>query len=260
MSKRKLWSSESMAAAVAYVNDGNGLREASRLYNVPLETLRRRVIGTVDISCKPGPSTVLTSDEEDKLAEYAIEMCDRGFGLQFEDLMRLAYVIVERSGRPHPFQNGMAGRGWMDGFRRRHPKITLRTPQSLSYCRAAMANEKTVSDFFSKLGALYGRLNLISKPMQVYNIDETGISVVHKSGKVVSELGRKHVYSLTSGERGQTHTVVSCVSASGVVLPPLLIYPRKRAVPESLMSGALPGTVFKHSDNGWITQKYTSNG
>ena len=70
--------------------------------------------------------------------------------------------------------------------------------------------------------------------MQVYNIDETGISVVHKSGKVFSAVGRKHVYSLTSGEKGKTHTVVVCVSASGHAIPPLMIYPRKRVVPESM--------------------------
>ena len=39
MSKRQLWSDESMVAAVGHVNEGNSLRGASRLYNVPLETL-----------------------------------------------------------------------------------------------------------------------------------------------------------------------------------------------------------------------------
>lgn len=46
----------------SYVNDGSSLREASRLYNVPVETLRWRVTGAVDLSCKPGPSTVLTPE------------------------------------------------------------------------------------------------------------------------------------------------------------------------------------------------------
>ena len=31
------------------VEKGKGLREAARLYNVPVETLRRRVTGAVDI-------------------------------------------------------------------------------------------------------------------------------------------------------------------------------------------------------------------
>ena len=48
--KRKLWSDESMAAAVVSVKDGRGLREASRLYNVPVETLRRRVIALLRLT------------------------------------------------------------------------------------------------------------------------------------------------------------------------------------------------------------------
>ena len=58
--------------------------------------------------------------------------------------------------------------------------------------------------------------------MQIFNIDETGVSVVHKLGKVVAEVGQR-VWSLTSVERGKTHTVVTCISASGFVLPPCLI-------------------------------------
>ena len=63
------------------------------------------------------------------------------------------------------------------------------------------------------------------------------------------------MYSLTSGEKGKTHTVVVCVSASGHAIPPFMIYPRKRAVPESMKIGAVPGTIFMTSDKGWITQK-----
>ena len=70
VTKRKLWADESMINAVKSVQEGKGLGEASRLYNVPVETLRRRVTGAVDIACRPGPSTVLTEDEEDRLAIY----------------------------------------------------------------------------------------------------------------------------------------------------------------------------------------------
>ena len=79
-----------------------------------------------------------------------------------------------------------------------------------------------------------------------------GVAIVHKPGKVIAALGRHHVYSVTSAERGQTHTVLSCVSASGFVLPPCIVYPRKRNVPDNLREGAVPGTLFSHSENGWI--------
>ena len=39
--------------------------------------------------------------------------------------------------------------------------------------------------------------------MQVYNCDDTGVSVVHKPGKVVAEMGRHEVFVGTSAEKGK---------------------------------------------------------
>ena len=90
--RRKLWSEESLREAVASVKNGNPLRKAFREYNVPVETLRRRMSGAVTEDCRPRPSTVLTKGEEECLAKYVIEMADRGFGLSSEDLMRASLV------------------------------------------------------------------------------------------------------------------------------------------------------------------------
>lgn len=38
--------------------------------------------------------------------------------------------------------------------------------------------------------------------MQVYNADETGVTIVHKPGRIIAELGRQHVYIVTSAEKG----------------------------------------------------------
>jgi len=73
------------AAYRGVVEDAQLLREMSRLYNVPLETLRRRVNGTVMLGCKPGPGTILI-DEEDLLCKYLIEISDMGYGLTKEDV------------------------------------------------------------------------------------------------------------------------------------------------------------------------------
>ena len=50
-SQRKVWTEKSMAATVVIVKDGKGLRWTSRLYNVPLETMRRQVTGAVELGC-----------------------------------------------------------------------------------------------------------------------------------------------------------------------------------------------------------------
>ena len=96
--ERKLWSDESMIAATSSVlQDNLGVRESARLYNVPYETLRRRVNGSVKPGCKPGPGTILTEEEEDQLARYLLDMAEMGFGLNRETVMCLAYKIVEKS-------------------------------------------------------------------------------------------------------------------------------------------------------------------
>ena len=187
--KQKQWSKESMAAALESVEGGMGVREASRLYNIPFETLRRRAIKDVSIDCRPGPPTVLTDEEEGELASYCVKMADMGFGLSWD----VAFKIAESSGREHPFTKGTAGRAWFDGFRSRHSNLTLRSAQSLSHSRAACANKEIISDYFAKLGAVCAKLNLLTKPMQIFNMDETGLSIVHKPGRVVTELGRRNV-------------------------------------------------------------------
>ncbi len=82
---------------------------------------------------------------------------------------------------------------------------TIRSPQPLSYCRALCSNKETFKDFFARARTI----NLIAKPMQIYNCDETGVTIVHKPGKIVIELGRHNVYALNSAEKGKTHTILS---------------------------------------------------
>ena len=206
----------------------------------------------MDLDCRPGPPTVLTKEEEAEIVRYLIEMADMGYGLTREAVTHMVYVYMTKCQRKNPFQNEQAGRWWFEGFRSRHPNLTVRTPQQLSYARARCSNKENITDFFGKLGAVYGKLNLISKPMQVYNSDETGVTIVHRSGKVLAELGCRHVYSVTSAEKGHTHTVLSCVSACGFVLPPCIVYPRKKKVSDNFKEGALADTLFCNTDNGWI--------
>ena len=171
--KRQQWSLEAMTEAMKAVRlNEKGLREAAREYSVPVTTLKRRVDGSVPVDARPGPTTVLTREEEEKLCKYCFDMCDMGYGLTVEDVRVVAFRIAANSGRQHPFQNGKAGRDWYEGFLRRFPTLTLRKEEALSYMRAKNADEKVVEDFFAKLAAVLARLNLLSKPMQIYNADE----------------------------------------------------------------------------------------
>ena len=100
MACRQKWSAQSMEQAVASVKDeGTGLRQVSRLYNVPVEMLRRRVNGCVEMDCRPGPATVLLKEEEDQIYDYLLEMCEMGFGISRETVMRIAFLLPKKQAR-----------------------------------------------------------------------------------------------------------------------------------------------------------------
>lgn len=57
--------------------------------------------------------------------------------------------------------------------------------EALSYMRAKNADDKVVEDLLAKLAAILAWLNLLTKPMFIYNTDETDFSKVYKPwGKV----------------------------------------------------------------------------
>ena len=87
---------------------------------------------------------------------------------------------------------------------------------------------------------------------RIFNVDECGVTPVHKPGRILCMKGRKQVGKITSGERGQTVTVLLSMSATGFFPPPMLIFKRKRRDP-SLARGAPAGSLIEISDSGWIT-------
>jgi hypothetical protein len=54
--------------------------------------------------------------------------------------------------------------------------------------------------------------------------------------------GKKEMASITSAERGNLITVVTCTNASGKYMPPLIVFPRKK-MKEQFMDGAPAGSI-----------------
>ena len=79
--------------------------------------------------------------------------------------------------------------------------------------RVAAQYAYMVSSDFESPEARYalGPYTPVDPPMQLFNVDETGISIVHKPGKVVTELGRRNVWGITSAEGENTYRSYVCV-------------------------------------------------
>ena len=68
----------------------------------------------------------------------------------------------------------MAGIDWINNFRKRHPYLSLRTPEGCSLSRAISFNAHYVNTFFDKLKELFARSPAFAYGTRIFNLDETG--------------------------------------------------------------------------------------
>ena len=81
-------------------------------------------------------------------------------------------------------------------------------------------NQETIDHYFTVLHDTLSEHGLLDKPIQIYDIDETGIPLNPRPPKVGTTKGRvtKKVRYRTSGRKGQI-SIVGCPNASGQVIP-----------------------------------------
>ncbi|XP_022824970.1 tigger transposable element-derived protein 6-like [Spodoptera litura] len=255
--KRKTWDHAAMIQAVNAVRRKEmGYLRAAKQFGVPKGTLERYVKKDVRaedlVQVRMGRRPALPIDLEAELERYCKEMDRRFYGLRLQDIKYMAFQLAIKNNLRHPFSvtKASVGKKWLRGFLRRHPTLSIRTPEAVSAARVKGFNPVAVANFFDLYEPELDKIK--SAPHRVYNVDETGITVVqHKRSKVVSMKGKKQVGALTSLERGKLMTIVTCMNACGTYVPPLIVFPRKNMA-QDLMDGAPAGSIGDCHPSGWI--------
>lgn len=262
MAKRKYgaWNEEDMERAIsAYRNGDMGFNQCCRQYGIPKPTLKRHLdsknVKANDGTKAMGRHTTLPPVVEQQLVDHIKKLEACLFGLTITDVRKLAFLIAEKNGIPHVFnqEKQIAGKKWYYSFMKRHKDISLREPQATSLARAQGFSKENVNEFFEILKSTVDENKIDAT--RIFNIDETGVSTVqNKCQKVIAEKGKRAVGSISSGERGVNTTVVCCSSAAGMYVPPLIIFKRMRMCNE-LKVGAPPGSLVDVSESGWINSE-----
>lgn len=179
-------------------------------------------------------------------------MESRLFGLTIDELRTLAFELAERNNIVNNFNKtkAKAGKCWFYSFMKRNPHLSLRSAEPTSLARATGFNRAVVKKFFDLLSELYDKYKFTAD--RVYNVDETGIRTVpNKQSKVLALRGKRQVGGLVSAERGILVTAETCMSASGIYMPTMFVFPRQRAKPE-LLDNAPPGSTAEYHPSGWV--------
>jgi len=113
-----------------------------------------------------------------------------------------------------------------------------------------MKKQQELDNYYITLKNVPTENNLIDKPGQIYNIDESGIPLDHRSPHVIARKGQRKVRYCTSGNKSQI-MLVACINAIGQTMPPFIIFDAKNLNME-WTRGEVPGTTYGLRDSGWI--------
>ena len=255
--------------AIISVKFGRSIRAAALEYGLPRSTLSRHCrlnvgipivesptestisLDSVKLS-KRGRPPVFSEEREHSLAKYCLTCADKYLGLTSKEVRVLAQQLASKLQIPMP-QNWcdgeICGMVWFRNFIRRHPSLSLRLPEPTSLARVAAFNPIKVGSFFSLLQTVASQMTY--EPNSIWNLDETGVTIVHTPQRVVARRGLKRVGKITSADRGQMITMALAVSAVGNKMPPFFIFPNKRFHPYFL-NGDPVGCTGTCSPSGWM--------
>lgn len=184
-----------------------------------LSTLHDRVTGKVLPGAKGGAPRYLDDEEEEELVRWLEGCAEVGCAKTVKEVRSIVGAIVAKK---QNLENVPVTHGWWDRFRARHPHLKMRAGESLAYVRAVSSNRKVVDQYFDLLEEILTQNGLKDKPGRIFNLDESGLPLQHHPRKRIAVRGQKHVNVITSGNKTNI-TVLACVSASGVSIPPMVI-------------------------------------
>ena len=190
------------------------------------------------MTMKLGPPTLLTEAEEQVIVNYITGSRKRAHPVTKRNVMNTVTHILDKERemgieRNRPFScsdDNEPGEKWWKLFRKRHPTIVFRNPETLSSARKNIS-VAIIKQWFHDVRQYLcesENLDILSDPSRVFNIDESGFSLSPKHGKVLALVGDKHVFEEVSHLHKTNITVLGNVCADGSIPPCMIIYPRKR--------------------------------
>ena len=103
---------------------------------------------------------------------------------------------------------------WWEGFRNDTQSFLSKLLSKLLTNLASACTPDVLSDYFDILEQTIQENDLVSKPTQLFNCDETGMPLDPKPPKDVTAKGVKHPRAITTGNKTQITVYASCNAAA----------------------------------------------
>ncbi|KAG5874499.1 hypothetical protein JTB14_009240 [Gonioctena quinquepunctata] len=253
---------DAISSEINGVNKGNlSMRKAADKYNIKPATSQHRLEKLQRVQqnssghffFKYSSRQVFSTNEEKNLNDYITKCGKMHYGLTLLRIRSLAYEYAKQPNCKYPSswdENNIAGIDWMSSFRTRNKNLSLRKPENTSAARSFGFNWIAINEFFENYRAVLTKYQFTTD--RIYNLDETEVTTVMNTPKVLTVKNRKQVGQLISAERGELVTVCAGISTAGHIIPPTFVFPRVHYKDQSIDDGAPEESLGLASRSGWI--------
>lgn len=249
--KYKNYDKDDMQKAVAEFKEGKGsCKLIAARYGINRTTLLNHI---KNFKCQAvGHPTVLSLAEEELLVHSLVKLGEWGFGFNRLQLQVCVQDYLTRLDRPNPFKNNLPGIDWCKAFERRWKSdISMRVAQNLPKNRAAAGSSEIIEHFYETLLSILTKYDLLNKPQNIYNCDETGFQTDAGVQKILCRRGSRNPVKLVGNTTKTMYTVLMACSAVGEFLPMYILY-KGLHLYSSWCIGGPDGARYNCSPSGWM--------
>lgn len=257
------YTEEHIQKALKAIDDGMPIRKAATKFQIPRATLQFRRSDKFK-KTGHGPAPVLTKDEETALVEWIFECHRKGFPRRKEDVLYSVKHFLDMKPRANPFTNNCPGNGWYKSFLNRHPQLASRTAEFVTKASSNIS-PNDLKKWFSEIEEYLkekGYFHILQDPSRIFNGDETNFYLCPKNSKVLAPRGTSNVYEVENASSKSNITVMFTFSATGLLTPPMVIFPYKR-LPNYIIQSVPEEWGIGATETGWMRSEtfyeYISN-
>jgi len=251
------YTKDDLQSALRRIQKGEKAAAVSRSVGIPPRTLARYVAlvrrgKNTDLK-RSGPEPRIGTEAESHLYDWVLAMQSLGSPVQVSDVIQKANQIAQVLGV------AAVTHGWYKRFIDRHPDIVPRVAETVTRARAEISKDG-VETLFRTINTLITKYQLDAS--RIYNCDETAFNPKPRTGKVLAKKGSSNVWGRCLAQTYHL-SFVACVSASGHVVPPLMLIPGQRlpidetrealaTLPSAAVTGTPKGYINSEAFNEWL--------
>ena len=165
------------------LDDRERYADVASHFGVSRKTLRRRYMARNAAAVRFGPSPQLGKSGEEELVSLLLVHESVGMCVSMPQLHELVGRVASDPIMAH-FKGGKA---WLQGFFRRHPRLSRRTAERTERKRLYALEPWTMKQYFERLGVLVKDKH----PNQLWSFDEFGLDLMNMHQPKVSASGTR---------------------------------------------------------------------